>query len=38
MVAYRAGRVPRYYVNCPVLRATPLDFPLQRILPPSSIG
>jgi len=39
MVAYRAGRVPRYYVNCPVtFRAPPLDRPLQRNLSPSSIG
>ena len=39
MVAYRAGRVPRYVVICPVtLRATPLDLPLLRILSPSSMG
>jgi hypothetical protein len=39
MVAYRAGRVPRYYVNCPVKfgRAS-FDLPLKRNFSPSSIG
>lgn len=39
MFAYRAGRIPRYYVNCLALgRAVPLDFPLKRTLSPSSMG
>ena len=39
MVAYRAGRVPRYYVICPaMLRAMPLDLPPKRTLSPSSMG
>jgi len=45
MVAYRAGRVPRYYVNCPVnsgraMSDTPSVFalPLKRHQTPSSIG
>ena len=40
MIAYRAGRLPRYRVNCPVIlnRATSLDFPLKRTSSPSSIG
>jgi hypothetical protein len=40
MVAYRAGRVPRYYVDCPVNfdRAASSVLPLQRPLTPSSIG
>lgn len=45
MVAYRAGRVPRYYVICPVnsVRAmsdTPYVFaqPPKRLQTPSSIG
>jgi len=39
MVAYRAGRVPRYYVICPTLaRASFLDQPHKRILAQSSIG
>ena len=40
MVAYRAGRVPRYYVDCPVMqdRATPSRTPLKRSETPSSIG
>jgi hypothetical protein len=41
MVAYRAGRVPRYYVSCLVKsdRAASFDLPLKRtFLSPSSIG
>ena len=40
MVAYRAGRVPRYYVHCPVNfgRAASFDLPLKRNFSPSSIG
>lgn len=45
MVAYRAGRVPRYYVICPVNSGratsdTPFVFalPLKRHQTPSSIG
>ena len=45
MVAYRAGRVPRYYVICPVYSGratsdTPFVFalPLKRHQTPSSIG
>jgi len=40
MVAYRAGRVPRYYVNCPVSshRAASFNLPLLRTTTPSSIG
>ena len=39
MVAYRAGRVPRYYVNCPVnFDRASFDFPLKRNFSPSSIG
>ena len=39
MVAYRAGRIPRYYVNClAASRAVPLDLPLTRTLSPSSMG
>lgn len=39
MVAYRAGRVPRYYVICPTLaRASFLAQPHKRILAQSSIG
>jgi len=40
MVAYRAGRIPRYYVNRPVEldRAASFDLPLKRNLSPSSIG
>jgi hypothetical protein len=39
MIAYRAGRIPRYQVNCPVGsdRAS-FDLPLERIVSPSSIG
>jgi hypothetical protein len=39
MVAYRAGRVPRYYVNglVEMNRAASFDLPLKRISP-SSIG
>ena len=41
MVAYRAGRTPRYYVICPVSfdRADQFDRPLLRTIEtPSSIG
>lgn len=39
MFAYRAGRIPRYYVNClATCRAIPLDLPLKRTLSPSSMG
>jgi hypothetical protein len=40
MIAYRAGRAPRYYVICPVNfdRAASFDLPLQRTETPSSIG
>ena len=39
MVAYRAGRVPRYYVNCPVnFDRASFDLPLKRNFSPSSIG
>jgi len=40
MVACRAGRVPRYYVICPVnfSRAALFEFPLKRNFSPSSIG
>jgi len=39
MVAYRAGRIPRYYVNgLAICRAVPLDLPLKRIVSPSSMG
>ena len=40
MVAYRAGRVPRYSVICPVLldRAAPVALPTRQAETPSSIG
>ncbi len=39
MFAYRAGRIPRYYVNClAISRAVPLDIPLKRTVSPSSMG
>ena len=39
MVAYRAGRVPRYYVDSLVVhRATSRRTPLKRSETPSSIG
>jgi len=40
MVAYRAGRVPRYYVVSPVIldRASSFDHPLQSRPSPSSMG
>jgi len=40
MFAYRAGRIPRYQVNCPVSsdRAASFDLPLLRTKTPSSIG
>ena len=40
MVAYRAGRVPRYSVICPVHydRAEPLALPTRQTGTPSSIG
>jgi len=40
MVACRAGRVPRYFVDCPVNldRAASFDLPLSRTETPSSIG
>jgi hypothetical protein len=40
MIAYRAGRSPRYYVISPVIfnRASSFDLPLLRTETPSSIG
>ena len=40
MVAYRAGRVPRYFVDCPVItnRAASPEKTLLQTGSPSSIG
>lgn len=39
MVAYRAGRVPRYYVLSLVANRAPVTtLPLKRFRTPSSIG
>jgi hypothetical protein len=45
MVAYRAGRVPRYYVDCPVIFARATSdahiasrLQIKQLKTPSSIG
>jgi hypothetical protein len=39
MIAYRAGRLPRYQVNCLVgSDQASFDLPLKRTFTPSSIG
>jgi len=39
MIAYRAGRRPRYYViGLAASRASSFELPPKRILSPSSIG